>query len=90
MANARFVRFRQKESWLKNLWDFTCLEIEKKMVPNILWFWDRFEPKIKFSKKTLFYVTFFGLYLTAEGKNAMTNARFVRFRSSRVGLKKIS
>ena len=30
------------------------------------------------------------LYLTGEGKTIMTRARFVRFRSSRVGLKKIS
>ena len=32
---------------------------------------------------------FFGLHLTAEGKNVMTNARFVLFTSSRVGLKKV-
>ena len=32
---------------------------------------------------------FLGLYLTAESKNVMTNARFVLFRPSRVGLKKI-
>ena len=30
------------------------------------------------------------LYLTGAGKTIMTRARFVRFRSSRVGFKKIS
>ena len=33
---------------------------------------------------------FLGLYITAEGENVMTNARFVLFSPSRVGFKKIS
>ena len=71
---------------LKTSFPSVCINVETAELIFKFWLLTIFAK----SEISILLWHFFELYLTEEGINPMTNARFGLFRSSRVGLKKIS